>query len=125
MLVLDGPHFAVARRAGVASDHVLSREEWVGRHPGQPWEDYLAGQLARFRRDDATGHVVALPPEGSAALDPAEFAEGLRPPARRWHGPAGLGPGRRARGAPGRPGVGVSHRGPAGMTVSRPRRGIG
>ena len=84
VLVLDEPHFAVARRAGVASDHVLSREEWVAGHPGLPWEDYLAGQLARFRRDYATGHVVALPPEGSAALDPAEFAEALRPPARRW-----------------------------------------
>ena len=86
LLVLDGPHFAVARRAGVPSDHVLSPGDWAARHPGRPWRDYLAGELARMRRDYAAAHVVALPPEGSAALDPAVLAEAMRPPARRWAG---------------------------------------
>jgi len=83
LLVLDGPHFATARRAGVAADHVLSRDEWAQRHPGLPWGDYLDGELARLRRDFATAHVVALPPAGSAALDPAVLAEAMHPPARR------------------------------------------
>ena len=84
LLVLDEPHFAAARRAGVAADHVLSRTVWAARHPGLPWEEYLHGELNRLRRDFATEHVVALPPEGSSALDPAELAEALRPPQRRF-----------------------------------------
>jgi len=38
LLVLDEPHFAAARRAGVAADHVLSRAVWAARHPGLSWE---------------------------------------------------------------------------------------
>src|SRR5207344_1246751 len=38
LLVLDEPHFAAARRAGIATDHVLSRAAWAARHPGLPWE---------------------------------------------------------------------------------------
>jgi hypothetical protein len=83
LLLLDGPHFAAARRAGVAADHVLSRDEWAQRHPGLSWEDYLDGELTRLRRDFATAHVVALPPTGTTALDPAVLAEAMRPPARR------------------------------------------
>jgi hypothetical protein len=83
LLVLDGPHFAAARRAGVAADHLLSPDEWARRHPELPWEDYRDGELARLRRDFATAHVVTLPPAGTGALDPSVLAEAMRPPARR------------------------------------------
>lgn len=83
LLVLDRPHFAVARRAGIAADHVLSHEAWAKRHPDLPWEDYLAGELRRLRHDFATDVVVTLPAEGSAALDPAALEALLRPARRR------------------------------------------
>src|SRR4051794_29204954 len=68
VLVLDGPHFADARRAGVVTDHVLSREDWAARgHAG--WDTYLAGELDRLRHDLRTRHVVTLTAAGTTGLD--------------------------------------------------------
>ncbi len=68
VLVLDGPHFAQARRAGIACDHVLSRAAYAERVPEGSWEDYLRAQTARLRRDYRTRCVVRLPDGGAAAL---------------------------------------------------------
>lgn len=70
VLVLDGPHFAVARRAGLAVDHVVSAQQWQRLHPGLPYADHLAERLGQLRRDYATAHLVALPPTGIAGPGP-------------------------------------------------------
>ena len=82
VLVLDRPHFAAARRAGVVADHVLSAKDWAARGLPGPWEDHLAAELDRLRRDLASRHVVTLPAGGSRALDPAAWQAALTPPRR-------------------------------------------
>jgi hypothetical protein len=80
VLVLDGPHFAPARRAGLAVDHLLSAGDWQQRHPGQPYAGYLAERLAQLRVDYATSHLVTLPPGGADALGDSALAAALTPP---------------------------------------------
>jgi hypothetical protein len=80
VLVLDGPHFAPARRAGLAVDHLLPVDAWAGRHPGRPYADYLAERLAQLRSDYATTHLVRLPAEGVAGLPDGALAAALVPP---------------------------------------------
>ena len=82
VLVLDGPHFAAARRAGVVVDHVISRADWAARGYAE-WDTYLAGEVDRLRRDLRTRHVVTLPPEGTDGMGAAELRELLTPPGRR------------------------------------------
>jgi hypothetical protein len=94
VLVLDGPHFAPARRAGLAVDHLLSAAQWEQRHPGRPYADYLAERLAQLRSDYATGQLVTLPAGGAAALADGALAQALVPPApgrprRAWQRLAG------------------------------------
>lgn len=84
VVVLDTPHFAAVRRAGLAADHILARAEYEARHPGQPYSAYLAQRLDQLRRDYATRHVVTVPPEGVAALGPGALAELLVVPRRGW-----------------------------------------
>ena len=79
LLVMDQPHFGVARRAGVAVDHVLSREAWAERGHVEAWEEYLRAELRRLRRDFATRTVVTLPPNGSVGLDDGTLDALLRP----------------------------------------------
>lgn len=80
VLVLDGPHFAPARRAGLAVDHVLSAREWSQRHPDRPYPGYLAERMGQLRRDYATDHVVTLPVQGAAGLPEGRLGEILVPP---------------------------------------------
>jgi hypothetical protein len=82
VLVLDGPHFAAARRAGVVVDHLLSREDWAARGYAE-WDTFLAGELDRLRRDLRTRHVVTLTPAGTAGMGAAELRDLLTPPGRR------------------------------------------
>jgi len=82
VLVLDRPHFAVARRAGVVVDHVLSREDWAARGYAEPWDEYLAGEVDRLRHDLGTRHVVTLGETGTQGLDEAALRELLTPPGR-------------------------------------------
>lgn len=82
VLVLDGPHFAAARRAGVVVDHVISRADWTARGYAE-WDTYLAGEVDRLRRDLRTRHVVTLPADGTAGMGAAELRELLTPPGRR------------------------------------------
>lgn len=86
VLVLDRPHFAVARRAGVAADHVLSQEDWTARGYAQSWDAYLAEQLDRLRHDFSTRHVVRLPSGGTRAMDPDRLRRELTPPGRGARG---------------------------------------
>jgi hypothetical protein len=93
VLVIDGPHFAAARRAGVVCDHVLSRAEWTRRGYAASWDEYLAAELDRLRHDLHTHHVVTLPDTGTAGMPDAELRSLLTPPgrsprlpARTWHG---------------------------------------
>ncbi len=86
VLVLDGPHFAAARRAGLVADHVLSREAWAARGCTEPWDAYLAGEMDRLRRDLRTGHVVTLPGTGTEGMAEAELRELLTPPGRAPRG---------------------------------------
>jgi hypothetical protein len=82
VLVLDGPHFAAARRAGVVVDHVISRADWAARGYAE-WDTYLAGEVDRLRRDLRTRHVVTLPPEGTDGMSTVALRELLTPPGRR------------------------------------------
>jgi len=82
VLVLDGPHFAAARRAGVVVDHVISRADWAARGYAE-WDTYLAGEVDRLRRDLRTRHVVTLPPEGTAGMGAPALRDLLTPPGRR------------------------------------------
>jgi hypothetical protein len=82
MLVLDSPHFAAARRAGVIVDHVISRADWAARGYAE-WDRYLAGEMDRLRHDLRTRHVVTLPPEGTAGMGAPALRELLTAPGRR------------------------------------------
>jgi hypothetical protein len=82
VLVLDRPHFAAARRAGVVVDHVLSREDWAARGYEEPWDAYLAGELDRLHTDLQTRHVVTLGETGTEGMDEAALGELLTPPGR-------------------------------------------
>jgi hypothetical protein len=88
VLVLDGPHFAAARRAGVVTDHVLSREDWAARGYAGTWDAYLAAEVDRLRGDLRTRHVVTLPPTGTEGLGEAGLRELLTPPGRSPRLPA-------------------------------------
>ena len=88
VLVLDRPHFAAARRAGVVVDHVLSREDWAARGYPEPWDAYLAGELDRLHHDLRTRHVVTLGETGTAGMDEAALRELLTPPGRSPRLPA-------------------------------------
>jgi hypothetical protein len=90
VLVLDGPHFAAARRAGVATDHVLSREDWAARGYAGPWDTYLAAEIERLQGDLRTRHVVKLPPTGTEGLGEAGLRGLLTPPGRSPRIPARL-----------------------------------
>jgi hypothetical protein len=81
VLVLDGPHFAAARRAGVVVDHVISRADWAARGYAE-WDVYLAGEVDRLRRDLRTRHVVTLPPEGTDGMGAADLRDLLTAPGR-------------------------------------------
>lgn len=93
VLVLDQPHFALPRRAGLAVEHVVSRHAWELRHPAGTWADYLHGELAGLRhaysvRESA---VVLLPRDGTASMDLEALGVLLTPhrqgPLRRtWSG---------------------------------------
>ncbi|HET9654751.1 MAG TPA: hypothetical protein VFP72_05320 [Kineosporiaceae bacterium] len=83
VLVLDTPHFAPVRRAGLAADHVLDPGEWARRHPDVPYAEHLRERLGQLRRDYATAQLVTLPPQGAGALDPEELAAMLAPTPRR------------------------------------------
>lgn len=80
VLVLDTPHFAPARRAGLAVDHLLAAGEWAQRHPDQPYAGYLAERLAQLEADYATPHLVRLPAGGVAVLPDGALAAALVPP---------------------------------------------
>ena len=80
VLVLDGPHFAPARRAGLAVDHLLSAADWARRHPGEPYSGYLTERLAQMRSDYATTHLVTLPAGGAASMSDDALAAALVPP---------------------------------------------
>jgi hypothetical protein len=80
VLVLDTPHFAPARRAGLAVDHLLPAAEWAERHPGQPYAGYLTERLAQLEADYATSHLVRLPAGGTGALPDGALADALVPP---------------------------------------------
>lgn len=80
VLVVDTPHFAPARRAGMAVDHVLPAQEWSRRHPGDPYAGYLGERLAQLESDYATSHLVRLPAGGAAALPDGALAAALVPP---------------------------------------------
>jgi hypothetical protein len=80
VLVLDSTHFAPARRAGLAVDHLLPASDWVQRHARLPYPDYLAERLTQLRADYATSHLVRLPVEGAAALPDGALAAALVPP---------------------------------------------
>lgn len=82
ILVLDSPHFAAARRAGVVVDHVISRADWAARGYAE-WDRYLAGEIDRLRRDLRTRHVVTLPPGGTAGMAASALRELMTPPGRR------------------------------------------
>lgn len=88
VLVLDTPHLAAVRRAGLAVEHVLPPDEWDRRHPGTPYTGYLGERLVQLRQDYATGHLVTLPSAGAGALPDGELAALLVPPhrspLRRW-----------------------------------------
>ena len=96
ILVLDGPHFAIARRAGVTADHVLSRADWERRYPGRSWDAYLDGERDRLRRDFGA-RVVTLPPGGGLPAGALRAA----PDARRWQRVAALAERRIDRGSGG------------------------
>jgi hypothetical protein len=92
VLVIDGPHFAAARRAGVVSDHVLSRDAYASRGLPGDWDEYLAVELDRLRHDLHTRHVVTLPESGTESLAPETLTTLLTPPGRSprlpsrwWH----------------------------------------
>lgn len=94
VLVMDGPHFAPARRAGLAVDHLLSTDDWQQRHSGKPYAGYLAERLAQLRADYATSHLVRLPVGGAGALGDGALAAALVPPTpgrgrRLWQRAAG------------------------------------
>lgn len=74
VLVLDTPHLAVARRAGLPVDHVLSASAWAERHPQRPYAEHFAERLDQLCRDYATRHIVTIPAQG-----PGEWPEGLLP----------------------------------------------
>jgi hypothetical protein len=80
VLVLDTPHFAPARRAGLAVDHLLAAGEWAQRHPDLPYSGYLAERLAQLTADYATSHLVRLPAGGAEALPAGVLAAVLVPP---------------------------------------------
>jgi len=88
VLVLDTPHLAAVRRAGLAVEHVLPPDEWDRRHPGTPYTGYLGERLDQLRKDYATPHLVTLPSGGAEALPDGELAALLVPPhrspLRRW-----------------------------------------
>jgi hypothetical protein len=94
VLVLDGPHFAPARRAGLAVDHLMPADDWQRRHPGRPYTGYLAERLAQLRADYATSHLVTLPAGGAGEMGDGALAAALTPPEpgrgrRVWHRLAG------------------------------------
>jgi hypothetical protein len=80
VLVLDSPHFAPARRAGLAVEHLTPSQEWARRHPDRPYSGYLAERLAQLRADYATSHLVRLPDEGAAGLPDGALTAALLPP---------------------------------------------
>ncbi len=82
VLVVDGPHLQVARRAGVPVDHLLPESALAARHPGLPYATYLAGRLAGLTRDYATAHVVTVGRDGWAGTDDDVVVALLTPPAR-------------------------------------------
>jgi hypothetical protein len=82
VLVIDTPHFAAARRAGVVTDHVLSRESFTARGYETSWDDHLAAEIARLQHDLRTRHVVTLPGTGTTELDGTALTDLLTPPGR-------------------------------------------
>jgi hypothetical protein len=82
VLVLDGPHFGPARRAGLAVDHLVSPQEWARRYPDRPHSGYLAERIGQLQRDYATRHLVTLPSQGVAGLPDGALAAALVPSSR-------------------------------------------
>ncbi len=74
VLVLDTPHLGVARRAGLAVEHVLPAAGWAERHPDLPYQLHLAERLEQLCRDYATRHLVTVPAGG-----PGDWPDGLLP----------------------------------------------
>lgn len=69
VLVLDRPHFAVARRAGVPVEHLVAREAWEQRHAPGTWAEHVRRELAAMRHAYSATATVLLPSDGTAAMD--------------------------------------------------------
>ncbi|MFN8076541.1 MAG: hypothetical protein U0Q15_14140 [Kineosporiaceae bacterium] len=80
LLLLDRPHFAPARQAGLPFDHVVPEQDWPAHGGRGPWQDHVGARLALLCRQYATSTVLRVPPGGIAELGEEALREGLRVP---------------------------------------------
>jgi hypothetical protein len=74
VLVLDRPHLAVARRAGLVVELLPGSDSWARRHPDRPWPEEVGRRLALMRRDYAAAAVIELPRESLGVSERATIA---------------------------------------------------
>jgi hypothetical protein len=105
VLLVDGPFFAPARRAGICVEYLPDERTWSRRHPDRSYTADLARRLDLLRRDYATDQLLRLAADGT--VDAQRLAPMLRPPARSWWRRRWLPLALRAEGAIDRPSSGA------------------
>jgi hypothetical protein len=84
VLVLDRPHLALARRAGVPVELVPERMAWEQRHASRSWHQYVEQRLAMLQRDYAAAATFRVPGDGLSSLERTAIIAAMRPAPSAW-----------------------------------------